>query len=450
MNQGLGQTSRRSFLSSVAALSGASLAAACGASGGATEKSPVEGLKPGGTVSWSFWAVSQEQADNNLARVKEFNDQNPGVKVEAIFGPSGTPYKQKVVSLMSAGTPPEVMQVDAYWMPEFVQQTLLQNMDPYIKGDKTFKLDAFLPGSFMDNHHIFSGKYYAVPSSAESPRVLFYNSLRWQQNGLPLPNDLEAQGKWTWDAFLQHMTKVTGTVNGNKNWGIASQLGIGPEPHSWIASNGGKVLSDDMKTFIGAENKETIAALEFQADLINKHQVSWRPGEDLGPGDSFLSGRVAAVLSGVWFAAPLFTRPDFTYRVVQLPKSPKGTRKTAVKPNALTIPVGVKGQPAATAWELIKYVSGPGYQQPQIQVGQIITNLKELVDYFLKNSPVKDAKVFVDAYETKEVTPIPLMPKWDDYNTIVNEEMTKVHKAETSIPAALGTIKSRTADLLKA
>jgi ABC-type glycerol-3-phosphate transport system substrate-binding protein len=80
----------------------------------------VEGLKPGGTVSWSFWAVSQEQADNNLARVKEFNDQNPGVKVEAIFGPSGTPYKQKIVSLMSAGTPPEVMQVDAYWMPEFV------------------------------------------------------------------------------------------------------------------------------------------------------------------------------------------------------------------------------------------------------------------------------------------------------------------------------------------
>ena len=103
MNQGPGQSTRRSFLGSVAALSGATLAAACGASGGATEKSPVEGLKPGGTVFWSFWAVSQEQADNNLARVKDFNDQNPGVKVEAIFGPSGTPYKQKVVSLMSAG-----------------------------------------------------------------------------------------------------------------------------------------------------------------------------------------------------------------------------------------------------------------------------------------------------------------------------------------------------------
>jgi len=245
------------------------------------------------------------------------------------------------------------------------------------------------------------------------------------------------------------MTKVTQVVGGNKNWGINAQLGIGPEPHSWVASNGGKVVSDDLKSFVGADNKDTIAALEFQSDLIHKHQVSWKPGEDLGTGDSFLNGRVAAVLSGVWNAAPLFTRPDFTYRIAPLPKSPKGTRKTAVKPNALSIPVGVKGQPAATAWELIKFISGPGYQKPQILVGQVITNLKELVDYFLKNSPVKDAKVFVDAYDNKDVTPIPLMPRWDEYNVIANEEMAKVRNGETTVSVALGNIKSRSATLLK-
>jgi ABC-type glycerol-3-phosphate transport system substrate-binding protein len=154
-------------------------------------------------------------------------------------------------------------------------------------------------------------------------------------------------------------------------------------------------------------------------------------------------------ITGAWAAAPYFVRPDFNYRVAPLPKSPKGTRKTAVKPNALTIPVGVKGQPAATAWELIKFVAGPGYQKPQILVGQIITNLKELVDFFLKNSPIKDAKVFVDPYDNKEVVPIPLIPRWDDYNGVVGEEMTKVRNGETSVAVALGSIKSRTADMLK-
>jgi len=429
----------------------AALAAACGATAGSqsTDKSPIGGIKPGGTISWSFWAVSQEQADNNLARLKEFNDANPTVKVEAIFGPSGAPYKQKVIGLMSAGTPPECMQVDAYWMPEFVAKGLLQRMEPYIKGDRTFKLDNFLPGSFLENHHVFGGQYYAVPNGAESPRVLFYNSLRWQENGLPLPNDLEAQGKWTWDAFVQHLTKVSTTVGGNKNWGIAAQLGIGPEAHSWISSNGGKTMSDDFKTFVGADNKDTVAALEYQADLIHKHQVAWKPGEDLGPGDTFLSGRVAMKLTGAWDAAPLFTRPDFTYRIAPLPKSSKGVRKTAVKPNGLTIPVGVKGQPAATAWELMKFIVGPAYQKPQIKVGQIITNLKELVDFFLKESPIKDAKVFVEAYDNKDVTPIPLFPKWDDYNTIVNEEMAKVRSGETTVATALGNVKTRANTLLK-
>jgi ABC-type glycerol-3-phosphate transport system substrate-binding protein len=322
-------------------------------------------------------------------------------------------------------------------------------MEPYMNGDKSFKLDAFLPGSLMENHHVFNGQHYAIPSGAESPRVMFYNSLRWRENGLPLPNDLEDQGKWTWDAFVQHMTKVTQVAGGNKNWGVAAQLGIGPEAHSWISSNGGKTLSDDLKTFVGADNKDTVAALEYQADLIHKHQVAWKPGEDLGPGDSFLNGRVAAVISGVWNAAPLFTRPEFTYRIAPLPKSPKGVRKTAVKPNALTIPVGVKGQPAATAWELLKYIAGPGYQKPQILVGQVITNLKELVDFFLEKSPVKDAKVFVDAYEKKEVTPIPLMPRWDEYNVVVNEEMTKVRTGETTVSVALANVPPRSATLLK-
>jgi len=441
---------RRSILGSAAA-GGAALLAACGgaANSTASEKSPIEGIKPGGTISWSFWAVSQEQADNNLARLKEFNDQNPTVKVEAIFGPAGTPYKQKVIGLMSAGTPPELMQVDAYWMPEFVQKQLIQRMEPYIKGDKVFKLDAFLPGSFLEHHHIFDGAYYAIPNGAESPRVLFYNAARWQENGLPIPNDLEAQGKWTWETLVQHLTKVTQANGGTKNWGMAAQLGVVPEPHSFISANGGKTLSDDFKTFIGADDKNTIEALQLQADLIHKHQVAWKPGEDLGPGDTLLTGRVAMKVDGAWAAAPYFVRPDFNYRVAPLPKSPKGMRKTAVKPNAMTIPVGVKGQTAATAWELIKFVAGPGYQKPQILVGQIITNLKELVDFFLKNSPIKDARVFVDPYDGKEVFPIPLIPRWDDYNGVVGEEMTKVRNGETSVAVALGNVKSRTADLLK-
>jgi len=441
------QVTRRALLSMAAV--GGLLSAACGVAGGsgATEKSPIEGVKPTGTINWSFWAVSQEQADNQLAQVKAFNAQQPDVKVEAIWVLSGD-YRSKIISLISAGTPPELTQVDAYDMSSFVSQNLIQRMDPYMKGDRSFKLDDFLPGAFLENHHVFKGAHYSVPNGPESPRVLFYNKTKWKDAGLPLPNQLEEQGRWTWDAFVEHLTRVTQTVGANKNWGIAAQLGVDPGPHSWISSNNGKTMSDDLKTFVG-DTKDTIDALQFQADLIHRHKVAPTPSDDLGTGDTFLSGRIAMKLDGAWAAAPLFTRPDIDYGIAPLPKSPKGIRKTVVKPNSQTIPTGVTGAKAAAAWELAKYITSPAFQKGLIDAGQNLTNRKDQVDYFLKTSPIRDRKVFMDAYDKKEVVAIPLFPKWRDYNIIVGEEMTKVRRGELNVQTALGSIKSRANDLLK-
>ena len=339
---------RRRALGGAAVMGGGLVAAACGAPAASpAERSPIEGVPPAGTINWSFWAVSQEQADNTLARVKEFNAQNPNVKVEAIWVLSGD-YRSKIIALISAGTPPELTQVDAYDMPAFVEQKLIQRLDPYIKGDKTWKLDDFLPGAFLDNHHIFGGAYYSVPNGPESPRVLFYNKAKWADAGLPLPNALEDQGRWTWDAFVDAMTRVSSGASPQRNYGTTAQLGVHPEPHSWIYSNGGKTLSEDGKTFAG-DVKETLDALQFQADLIHRHKVAPPPGEDLGSGDTFINGRIAMRVGGAWDAAPLFTRPDFDYGVAPLPRSPRGLRRTVVKPNSLTLPVGVQGQKAAAA-----------------------------------------------------------------------------------------------------
>ena len=71
------------------------------------------------------------------------------------------------------------------------------------------------------------------------------------------------------------------------------------------------------------------------------------------------------------------------------------------------------------------------------------------MDYFLKNSPIRNAKVFMDAYDKKEVAAIPLVPKWEDYNGVVNEELTKVRRGEINVPAALTAIKTRANDVLK-
>jgi ABC-type glycerol-3-phosphate transport system substrate-binding protein len=192
-----------------------------------------------------------------------------------------------------------------------------------------------------------------------------------------------------------------------------------------------------------------VEALQFQADLIHKHQVAPQPGVSLGTGDAFLSGRMAVMFAGIGNAAPLMARPDFDYGIVSLPTSPKGMRRTVVKPNALTIPVGITGQRAATAWELAKYMTGFAYQKGQIDAGQALTNRKDQVDYFYKHTPVRNGKLFMELYDRNEVMSIPLIPKWIEYNAIYTEEFDKVRRGEVGVPAAMGAIKARVNELLQ-
>lgn len=115
----------------------------------------------------------------------------------------------------------------------------------------------------------------------------------------------------------------------------------------------------------------------------------------------------------------------------------------------MVLPAGVKGPAAAAAWELIKFVAGPENRKSVIDTGQSLNNLKQLEEYFLRNSPLRDAKVYVDAFERKEAVPLPVFAKWDAFEQIVNEELSKLQQGRVSAQTAVGVITPRVNDLLR-
>jgi hypothetical protein len=86
-------------------------------------------------------------------------------------------------ALVAAGTPPEVMQLQADMMPDYVSKGIVQRLDTFIKGDRAFKMDAYLPGGFMERHQVFNGVVYGLPSQSDSPRVM--NKVRTGAASLP-------------------------------------------------------------------------------------------------------------------------------------------------------------------------------------------------------------------------------------------------------------------------
>lgn len=275
--------SRRAFARGGASLGVGTLLAACGGGGGAKSVSPIEGVTPAGKVTYALWVASAEQGEMVNAQFRKFNEAHPKLQVEVVSTLGTGPYYEKVFSMLSGGTPPEVVTVDGRRMPEFVERGITQRLDGYLASDRELSPEAFVPGSFLEGYSVFKGTYHAVPNGPESPRVIFFNKRRFAEVGAPLPSALEGQGKWTWDAYVETTSRLSQGTPPDRSYGTRDYT-LSLDHYSWIFSGGGTTLSDDFKRCV-MDRPETMAALQFQADLMHKHRVAPVPGDSLGAGD---------------------------------------------------------------------------------------------------------------------------------------------------------------------
>jgi multiple sugar transport system substrate-binding protein len=440
LNQGL---SRRGLLRSgaaTAAIGSGVLAAACGAAGGTESGTGSTAAQSAGpvTIFWSAWGAG-ERVDQYKSQAERFTKANPNIKVEFI-AQSGTDYNAQITSLLTSNTQLDVSRLDGYFISSYVANKSILQLDPLMSADKSFKKQDYLDGVFLDHHQVFDGKTYAMPNG-DSPRVLFYNTALWQSAGAQDPNELESKGQWTWDTFLTALRQISRGAGTDKVWGTRAYL-TGPEMWPWVRMNGGRVLSQDLKT-VQVDQAPALEALQWQLDLITKHQVAPAAGQE--PANAFTSGKLASFVSGNWEAQSWKLAGFKDFSVAPLPKGPRG-RFTVFKPNGLAMPNTVKHKDQA--WKLMRYLVDD-LEKEYIDSGTFMNFRKENSEYFTKNYPGPNAKWFVEPFSKKEVIPVDITKHWGDMNKILNEEMNAARDGKKSLRDATGEVKRQVDLLLK-
>jgi ABC-type glycerol-3-phosphate transport system substrate-binding protein len=229
------------------------LVAACGPSGA---PAPQEGAPA--TVQFYFnGGTPEEQLYTTLK--EGFEQRNPRYKLDLLLADNEI---EKLLALMAAGTPPDV-----YWnrvrnSQVLIRRDALVDLLPLMKRDKLTQ-DDFWPSAVKA--YTYKGGYFGLPTSASS-NALYFNKIHFRQVGLPLPTELEKQGKWDWDALLETARKLTRTeANGRKLWGFLRPAGLTLNV-MYMWENGGTPFSDD-RTQCLVNSPECIAAEQFIADL---------------------------------------------------------------------------------------------------------------------------------------------------------------------------------------
>ncbi len=231
----------------------------------------------------SWWA---DQAPKIIA---EYAKVNPKVALTIETLPING-YYDKAVSAILGGTPPDVLDMDAFMIASAAGKDLLTAWDPYIKN-----LDTKDFAGAIWNAGVVDGKVYSIPNRGSSI-VVYYNKTMFDKAGLAYPTE-----SWTYDDMLAMAKKMT--VPGEQyGVGIAAAVSDPANVMSAFASMlwafGGDFLDKTGKTCL-LNQPAAVKAITFWSELYTKHKVvpegtpNYTTTKDLQP--MFTNNKVAMI-----------------------------------------------------------------------------------------------------------------------------------------------------------
>jgi multiple sugar transport system substrate-binding protein len=280
-----------------------------------TPAPPSEGAK---TVLRVGTGDSGEGLTPHLTIIERFEAENPDIQVQLEPVGSGD-YYARILTQIAAGDPPDLLQIGDDAVPQFVQRGAFVDLEPFINSEE-YPLDPsiYLPGVLEPGQ--WEGKQYLLPKDY-SPLAVYYNKELFDAYGASYPED-----GWTWDEFLETARSLTQDTDGDGNtdiWGVQLPGLWTTGFEYWVAAAGGRLISEDGNSFEGfMDSPETVAAVQFYADLYNKYGVAPPPADlsAFGGGNSeFDNGAAAMRIFGRWPQAGLRENPNVDLGVVGPP-----------------------------------------------------------------------------------------------------------------------------------
>ena len=262
--------------------------------------------------------------------VKEYMAKHPNVTIEYERTASGE-YLQKQLIMAAAGTFGDA--VGPNWpygvFYKFAYNGIYIDHLPYIKAAK-FDLDALLPQAV--EVVTIGGKVYGLPHSAHPGTVgMFINKTMFEKAGVPVPKMEWTQEAhpglkdWTYDDALKAALALTKREGGRTTqFGIYIAGGTG-QLYTLLMSFGGDYINPEgTKTTL--DTPEALAAIQWLADLYNKHKVSPRPADlPTGGPDLFASGKLAMASTQVYMLKQAHEAyKDLDWMVIPMPRGKAG------------------------------------------------------------------------------------------------------------------------------
>ncbi len=307
--------------------------------------------------------------------------QKTGVAVDETLLPEDQQMPVKILTMVAGNTPPDVAYIHPQWLASVAGKNALVPLDDYMK-DPAVKASDLWPGAMQYFEFPHGSRRFGIPFYS-GPSVYIFNRTLLKQANQPAPDDLEKDGKWTWEAMRDLAAKNTKGEGPGKIFGSDTFSSGLHWMDVLIWAWGGDVFDKELKhTLLGEE--KALQAIQFLADMHYKDksvpEAADQQGVTGGKSGRIISGRVVmqyGIKGNVPEIADWAQQRNVEIGMAPMPKGPAG-RFVRNGPNSFCVMKASKLQDEG--FQLINFMSQDDFQALQYKVGAAVPPRKPQMD----------------------------------------------------------------------
>lgn len=392
---------------------------------------------------WQQWGGGhEEQALKDI--ISEYEKLHPNVTIKEM----PVTDNSKILTAISGGNPPDIIDLgSSATIGEWASKGALTDLTPFIKNDKSFNSNAFVPASWYPVK--YQSGIYGLPFMNFNVGLL-YNKKLFAEAGIQNP-----------PTTLEELTQDAFKLTKQDSSGKITQMGFLPD---YPGQTNGQVVSiEDFGWLFGgqwfdtAANKATandpanIKALTWESQFYSKYgaqnvaNFEKSAGAYLTAQDLFESGKLAMVYDGPWALAYVEQNVPSMANDIGVEPFPapaansSATGTSFIDTNAQVIPAGSKNAQAAfdfIAWE----TSNPQVTSKFATLVNNLPQLKHVPNFKLASDP--RFKVFMDEANSKNAHAWTPSPVSGEYSSKLAQAENDVLMGKSSPAQALKQLNS--------
>ena len=293
---------------------------------------------------------------------KDFTAKFPWIQWFGVHSSYGQ-LPAKLVTMAAGGQPPDGSSIDNNSIQEMIARGLLENLDPWIEQSNIDFMDDLIPAR-VEQQRGPDGGLYALPEDLGSAAI-FLNKPLFAEKGVELPD-----GSWSYEDIVETAKKLTFDKTGNN----VAASGFDPDNidtfgfyfqknlygfYDMTHGYNGMEYFDFEFTKTRFTEPDSIAALQFFADMIHKEHVALSPAAfdvlKAGGVSPFTTGKIGFGHFGTGLNGVLHRENSQLkdYEVTNVPTTPTTTVTTGGQGFVIT----KAGKAKEAAWEWTKFIA---------------------------------------------------------------------------------------------